>query len=195
MAQSETARLLTPLSAAIAAALAVAVWFLPLPGDTRPAEVIRVGPGTPQQGASIQAVGPTPNHNWRELAELLGRLRDPIEVRPDDPPPPVIQPAPPPTYRYLGMISRADGQAAALLDLGNNRQRFVTVGDVIPDPDRDDVVVREITAEQVILQRGEVTSTLTRNRNATPRPGSTPPDRPMPPPEMEDQLLGQDQIR
>lgn len=195
MAQSETARLLTPLSAAIAAALAVAVWFLPLPGDTRPAEVIRVGPGTPQQSASIQAVGPTPNHNWRELAEMLGRLRDPIEVLPDAPPPEVIPPAPPPTYRYLGMISRADGQAAALLDLGNNRQRFVTVGDVIPDPDRDDVVVREITAEQVILQRGEVTSTLTRNRNATPRPGSTPPDRPMPPPDMEDQLLGRDQIR
>lgn len=201
MTRREITRLLTPVSVAVAAGLAVAVWFIPLPETARPTEPVRVGPAPNTANAgSIQPVGPTPNHDWGSLARILNTLRDPIEVVDTTIPPPEPPRAdPPPAYRYLGMVSTASGQTAALLDLGNGQQRFVAVGDVLRDPGRDDVIVKEITASEVVFQRGVVTTTIQREQagreasspSGTRRPNQQPSGRP----DAEDRLRDREDIR
>ena len=96
MAQTDTARLLTPLGFLGALAVAAGVWFLPLPGPEEPREVVRVGPGPNGSDTSrTQAVGQTPDHDWLALAEPLSKLRDPVEEPTDGggPPPPPPPPA------------------------------------------------------------------------------------------------------
>lgn len=196
MAQTDTARLLTPLGFLGALAVAAGVWFLPLPGPEEPREVVRVGPGPNGSDTSrTQAVGQTPDHDWLALAEPLSKLRDPVEEPTDGGGPPPPPPPPAVTVRYLGFVGAGDDRSAALVEI-DGTQRFVSVGDVVMFDDRDDLVIEEITPEKVIYSMGNVESTATRSTssgdntpNARPRPATPtiPPD--------EDRLRGRVSLR
>lgn len=197
MAQGETGRLLTPISAALAVVLAAGVWFVPFPSPEPSQPAVRIGPGsgTPEEGSStVRAVGATPDHNWLALVEPLSNLREPIVKIDDDPPPIDRDPTPPPpSFRYLGLVTSEGGKAAALLDIGGT-QRFVSVGDVIADPDRDDLVVKDITPAEIVFDRGGVITKIQREARSGADPGA-PANSSPPPNQAEDDLIGRSRIR
>lgn len=198
MAQGESGRLLTPLSAAIAVALAAGVWFVPFPSADPPKTAVRIGPAANTSGegsSTVQAVGVTPDHDWMALKDPLSKLRDPI-VKIDDTPPPVVidNTPPPPAFRYLGLVTTGGGKAAALLDIGGS-QRFVAVGDIIIDPDRDDLVVKDITPVEIIFDRGGIITKIPRETRSGAGPGAPANSQSLPPDQAEDDLIGRSRIR
>ena len=193
MAQTESARLLTPLGLLGALGVAAAVWFVPLPGTGGPAKIISVGFGDSgsDEKATVQAVGSTPDHNWLELEAPLSELREPVIKPEDDDPGPI--PLPPPVrVRYLGFVSAGEDRSAALLDI-NGTQRFVSVGDTVSLDNRDDLVIDEITAEKVVYSIGVASFTETRSTGN----GSLTPNAPAEPatPPNEDRLSGRVSLR
>lgn len=181
MAQGEPSKLLTPLIAGCAVIALGAAWFTPLPGPDEPQTVVRIGPGSggdASQNRTVRAVGFTPDHDWSVLAEPLNTLRVPLAVipppddqgntGPDIPPVP-----PPPPIRYLGLISAGEGRSAALIDIGGN-QRFVSTGDIISGDLSSDLLVKEITAEKIVLERSGIETPIMRERRPDQRPGAAP---------------------
>ncbi|MFG0294126.1 MAG: hypothetical protein ACF8MJ_13375 [Phycisphaerales bacterium JB050] len=193
---SETGRLLTPLSVAGGLALAVGVWFMPLPDPSGPApmdENYRM----PSQGngPTVVAIGKTGPHDWLALKDPFYELRDPVVIPPppdDDRDPEPVRP--PISVRYLGFVETSQDRVAALLDI-EGTQRFVSVGQVVSIPNRSDLRVTEITPEKVVYEVGEASFTATRETRgdspSTRTPGSQPasPMRPDMRPD-EDRLRG-----
>ncbi len=193
MAQTDTARLLTPLGFLGALAVAAGVWFIPLPGPGEPGEVISVGPGSSAggEGAGVQPVGRTPDHDWLALVPPLSQLREPLvpKIEEDDEKPdePVQSPV---NVRYLGFVGAGEDRSAALIEI-DGTQRFVSTGDAVRLEGRDDLVIEEITPEKVVYSMGSVNNTVPRStRNTGSAPSARPlPVTPMPSPD-EDRLRG-----
>lgn len=192
MAQTDTARLLTPLGFLGALAVAAGVWFIPLPGPDEPGEVISVGPGSSAgaEGAGVQPVGRTPDHDWLALVPPLSKLRSElVEPEPDQP---IVETPdqPPVNVRYLGFVGAGEDRSAALIEI-DGTQRFVSTGDAVSLEGRDDLVIEEITPEKVVYSMGSVNNTVPRSTRNT---GSAPSARPLPvtptPSPDEDRLRG-----
>lgn len=196
MAMSETGRLLTPLSVAGGLALAVGVWFVPLPDPSGPAPIDEnYRMPTQSHSPPVVAIGKTGPHDWLALKDLFYELRDPVVTPPPpepDRPENIVRP--PISVRYIGFIGAGTGRVAALLDI-EGTQHFVSVGQVIAIPNRSNVRITEITPEKVVYEVGEDSFTAEwearSDSPSTPPPGSQPasPMRPDMRPD-EDRLRG-----
>lgn len=197
MATSETARLLTPLSVAGALALAAGVWFVPLPepGGPAPIDENYRARTTTNTGPSIVPVGKTGPHDWLALEEPFYELRDeviiPTPPGTDIDPQPVL---PPVTVRYLGFVGASEERVAALLDI-EGTQRFVSVGQVISIPNRDDLRITEITPQTVAYEIAETPYFAHREQRSNAPATRTPDAQPMNPPMRPDMRPDEDALR
>ncbi len=163
-ASTPTSKLLVPLGALAALALAAWAWFGPLPFLDKPS------PWRPPpinvSGERPAAVGSQRDAEFTSLADALGRIRTPerAEVEPeqqteppieeDPPPPPAVDPIA--DWRYSGYMGPLK-KLVAFITLPDQSQRAVTEGDMV----EGDARVVDVSPIRVVLEIGGERRSLT----------------------------------
>lgn len=157
MPSPATSRLIGPVLAAAAALFAGGVWLVPqrvLTPDAAPP-----APVTPAGQLKPAYVPPAKETRWPLLAAKLEPLRepwkgpDPSEVATSDQP--SSQPETTLSWEYVGMVDAAKLRAAMIVV--NNVQRFVSVGETVPDPSFPGAVLRvkSIESDKLEVEHGD----------------------------------------
>lgn len=160
----------TPILALLALGLALAAWLAPIPFLRPPVAPAPRAIEPPARSDTSPAPDDSPKEPpapWLALASALDALTDQTptstlaesDSKPVDEPPqpqPVTPNLPPLGWRYKGTID-GPGSRAALIVFPDNRSRFVFVGQHLPDainPGASPIIVRQITDDAVVLDRG-----------------------------------------
>lgn len=190
---TSASRILVPLGALAALAVAIGVWLVPSSVlDPNPPDVGKIDAAIPEPPVVEHQQIPD-RKQWFEVAQEMESLREPDATKPEEetpkqPPGPNgdgNRPTPPPprvtvAWEYHGCVVLPGG-VAALIGVGGN-QRFVFEGDAVEDPTLPsgiNAVVSEVMPDYLVVQIEGGEQRIERSEMASPvRAPTTPRRRP-----------------